>query len=421
MLATSAAQKVGDRVVNTNRATTTPDPFAARVHASYQDFLVPLSAAINTVSESEDGQSFIVRFNPFRQPPWVAGLTVTASKPQLDDRIAANLPADGKDATRLEGELVDLGDVTLSGSVARESRTCDIPGISCWGRNPRTYRNLLAKVMLALYPEALSGDAANTAFLALGELIVPQSFDTKLADLPAARRGAVVAAIDALLAAEASDRLAQLKLSEERGVNALASLIDNQPQLAFSATVRDRQRTAGPGENAATIEFQFGGRNLNALTRSCPTLTAPCLVPFLTTTTPETSGKFVLSASYKEISRYSVTAASLGIDTFTALDIPRGRELAAKLQWGRRLDGMASGQPLRVDVAFEGVRITSGGKSTKNDWVGNATLTIPIAENISVPVSLLYGNRPDLIMSARETWSTHVGISYRLPWELHAR
>ncbi|MGH7489633.1 MAG: hypothetical protein ACREMY_29135, partial [bacterium] len=77
----------------TNKATTAPDPFASRLHNSYQDFLTPFSFAINKVEESKDGQAVIVRFNPIRNENGLnGGITGTAAKPSILDKVSAAIP-----------------------------------------------------------------------------------------------------------------------------------------------------------------------------------------------------------------------------------------------------------------------------------------------------------------------------------------
>jgi hypothetical protein len=422
--AETAAKQTADNVVNTNRATSAPDPFAADLHATYQDFLVPLSFAVSSIEESKDGRALIVRLNPFREPPFVGGFTVTASKPDLDPRIAAAIPEDDRDAEvkRLEEDSDELGDLTFSGSVAAETVECTEGKGRCWGRNPRTYRQVLSSVLLALAPQA-SSDAADAASTNLGKLLAQSgnTFDTKLSEVPSAQRGAVVDAARQLVAADLHDRETYLKLLDDLGIEHLTTLIDNQPQFSLTATWHERDDVAGPTQGAATLELQFGRHNLNRLKHDCKTTLTQCIGESLRAIdagNSDVTDKFVLSASFKETDRYQLTADNLSIPGFAAIDAPRTRELSAKLQWGQRLKARVADQQARFDISAEGVRLTANGVKEKNDWVGTATLTVPVASNISIPLSLKYGNRPDLLTGVRDSWGAHFGISYRLPWEL---
>jgi hypothetical protein len=91
------------------------------------------------------------------------------------------------------------------------------------------------------------------------------------------------------------------------------------------------------------------------------------------------------------------------------------------LQWGTRLRTRIANQHARIDVNAEGIRITDGTNRKKNDWIGTATLTIPLMKNMSIPLSLKYGNRQELLGDVDDELSAHFGISYRLPWKMEHR
>ncbi|HEY2294949.1 MAG TPA: hypothetical protein VGM86_29955 [Thermoanaerobaculia bacterium] len=426
--------QASDNVVNTNRATPAPDPFAARLHASYQDFLVPWSFAINSVEESEDGRALIVRFNPFREPPFVGGLTVTASKPELDERVTAAIPEDSRDTEvkRLQDQINDLGDLTFSASVAAETVACTDDKKQCWGRNPKTYRNVLGQVALDLLPTELGSskraDDAAKKIIDLARDIAPminkepaEVLNTKLSDIPSDQRQQIMDAAQGLVDADLADRDTYLKTLGDRGIEHLSALVDNQPQFSLTGSWRDRDKVAGPSEAAATLELQFGRHNLNSVKRGCSLGLSKCVADSLRaiqTGAQDITDKFVLSVSYKWTDRYELTADDVTVPGFTAINAPRIGELSAKLQWGQRLQQRVAGQQARFDINAEGFRMTENGVRTKNDWVGTATLTVPVASNMSIPISLKYGNRPDLVTDVRRHWGAHLGISYRLPWEL---
>jgi len=428
-LANKRTDETAKEVENANRATTAPDPFAARLHSSYQDFLVPLSFALNDIMESEDGRALILRFNPFRAPPVVAGLTVTASKAELDERISAAVPEDQRDEAvkRLNEAFEDLDDVTLAGSFAFESSDCKADKSLCLGRNPRTYDEMLSSAFVEIASAGLAAAEIEGQQAAADLRIALQNagltLNTVLGNITdAALRDRIKNLIQAATDADQRDSARFLDFLDREGINQLATLLDNQPQFAVTGTWHDRKLTAGPREMAYTVEYQFGFTNLNSVKRGCKTNFADCLGTTLRTavkTGDNFSDKFVLSASYKDVSRYQVTGDDVGITGFTAIDGPGHQELSAKLQWGRQLRTRIVGdQYSRIDVNAEGIRIMDGNTRKKNDWIGTATLTIPLMKNMSIPLSLKYGNRRELLADVDDELSAHFGISYRLPWEM---
>jgi|SRR4051794_9061562 hypothetical protein len=102
-------------------------------------------------------------------------------------------------------------------------------------------------------------------------------------------------------------------------------------------------------------------------------------------------------------------------DPYEEVDGTQGT--APRLQWGRLLGTQAAGRNARFDFSADGIQARDDAVRTKNRWVASATLTIPAGDNISIPISLNYANRPEFLTGQTKQLGVHLGLTYRLPFE----
>ncbi|HEX3110178.1 MAG TPA: hypothetical protein VHU41_13880 [Thermoanaerobaculia bacterium] len=441
------------KVANSTRATTPPDAFAARIHNSYQDFLVPLSFAINKVEESKDGQALTLRFNPLRQPPWNAGLTATVSKPSVADSVKNAIGVTSRDTTvsAIQKELGDFDDVTVALSITRTTDECKQLDNRCFGRNPRIYWNLISGPVLALAPQT-SAEAAQTATselfdeVLIGEIeraqhvslanrktkedkekrskFLNKASRTKLADFssdPDVRRRIYEGAKKAG-ELDAADTKAYLAALKTRGIDNLSTLIDNQPEFALTGIYHNLGRFSGPDQVSGSVDFQVGLYHLTNVKRLVPgcgddkeCLTRALALPGLSS---NLSDKFVFNVTYTKTDRYKLDSlGDIDSSAFTPIDLKRASEWKGKAQWGRKLGMLVKDERPRVDVSAEFHRTSADGVRTLNRFVATTTLTVPWGATASIPVSLAYANKSQFLNDSRKQLSMHFGLSYRFPWE----
>lgn len=427
-----AIDAVGKEVVNANRATTSPDAFAARVHNSYQDFLNLLSFAVNDVKEAEDGRAVVVRFNPLRRGNHLLGLTLTITKPTVSEALQKAIPEAARAATvtLLEKQLGDTDDQTWSASYSFASTNCGFNtggNTTCWGRKPSTYGDLLSLIL----PEVSAGaNESGQSFANIQTLL--ENSPGPMRSSPLQKRADVIAAIKAHVAVEKASMKEGKSLFDAFHLELVPPLIDNQPQLTATANYHQPGRLGGPNVRAATIEFQSGRQNMNTLRSVCQKKVAnetdqETRVEALTAcfnsqlkqiaTTGLSTDKYVATFTYKKTSSYELTDLRLETPVvgFTGIDLPSASEYNVKIQGGRQLGTVVMGKPPRADLSFEGIRTEDDGTRTKNRWVGTLTLSIPLGENMTVPVSLSYANKAEFLGDQNERFGAHFGLSYRLP------
>jgi len=420
-------------VVTSANATTAPDGYASRVHASIQDYLNFFSAAINQVEESANGQSLILRLNPLQTGPSRLGLSLTLTKPSVSPLVEHALLDDIRASvvSALEKKQGDLDDATVGVAYSFVTPKCEWTATArCFGRDPDTYRTLFSDLLMAgPQPDVLAENVARRQLQAsLLTLLPPEvrkgvGAGKDLLDVPITDYGANAGVAFQLATQwgqiEGRGTLKEQQFFTELGYQAVEDLYDNQPQVSLVGSYHHPARYGGANEWSANVELQFGRYNINRLVRESGG-NAATAVQLLKTyqAANETADKFVLVATYKHRGAYAVTTLDIGgspVTGFTPIDAASYSELSARLQWGMKLKQLVFASRPRVDVTLEGIRTLENTAVTKNRWVGSVTLTMPVNDAISVPLSLTYANKTEYLDQKDRRLSAHLGFSYRLP------
>ena len=435
-------EETADQVVDANNATTTPDAFAGRIHSSYQDFLNLFSFAVNKVEESDDGQALLIRFNPLRRGANLLGATLAVSKPSLFSGVTDAIPAAERPAAsaELDKKLEDTDDLTWSLSYSLQTTKCDLSR-TCWGRTPRTYRQALSGLIAELAGEIELPDQSNPLFIEISNCAPPgfasgSVFQLKLQEAKA-QCGDIMETLQQAASLNAAQTLEGQKAFVAAGLGNLATLIDNQPQISLTGSYRDLGPLSGPDETAATIEIQKGRNNLNTLYGDCDG-SLNCVSKKLKSFNGDdalATDKFVFTASYKKQDKFSLASLGLPADvaTFPGVRLDSNTEIKVRLQWGRQLRANLNGlsnllgpavttaatspTKARWDLAVNGIRNSKGQLLTENRWVASWSLTVPLNAQMSLPLTVMYANKPEFLDQPRKQYGAHLGITYRLPWE----
>ena len=225
--------------------------------------------------------------------------------------------------------------------------------------------------------------------------------------------------IEQLARLEAAGTLLEQDVYTKAGFGLLENLIDNQPQCSLAATYRRVGQLEGPDEWTVGLALQWGAYNLNRLRRESlgkPEAAASLLKTWDAATVGD--GKFVLTATYKHRAAYSLEAVTSGgvpVPGFTPINQTSSSELAARLQWGTKIEQKVGGQKPRVDLLIDLVETWNDSVRTKSRAVGTVTLTVPAGDAISIPVSFTYANKPEFLGQQSQALGAHLGVTYRIP------
>jgi hypothetical protein len=417
--AAPAAQSLEREVIETNTPASGAT-FAGQVHNTYQDYLNLFAFAIDRVDTADDGNALIVRFVPLRRGMNLLALTLEVEQPGVAPQVQRAIPADIRAATvaEVESSLGQTEDLEWGAAYSFATTWCNPTAAGrCWGRTPSAYRDLLGMILsrrIAPADPRVIGAASN--LLVHFPDPVGSVFERRLSQ--ATNREALLDSLRNLAAAERG--AAGIRAPEELKV--LPHLIDGQPQLSITASYHTPGRLGGPKEIAAALELHAGRENVNTLRAACPGLTADGLAACLDqqlsamAAAPATDD-LVVSLSVHRRLTYEVDDLWLThpVEGLQPVDIPGSIALTFRAQAGRQIATSMTPQPLRADLSIEGAFTRDDDLRPANRWTGTLTLSVPISGSVTMPVSIVYANKPEYLGDPTDRLGAHLGITYRLP------
>jgi len=211
-----------------------------------------------------------------------------------------------------------------------------------------------------------------------------------------------------------------------------ADLVNNQPQLTFSADLHERDALVGAKERAIKVAYEFGLANVNDFEaksgRVCDllddnvrnlslTTAAVCLESFRgyieqNEQRLKNADRFSVALSYVDVDDYNYASAADGVslarDGASRLDVAVG--------YGRTLQIAGSDHDSRLDFVAK-YEDYSDDPDNRDRMVATLTLTTRL-NGISIPLVLLYANHDKYLPDADETLGAHIGIKYQLDSKL---
>lgn len=205
------------------------------------------------------------------------------------------------------------------------------------------------------------------------------------------------------------------------GMDLFGQLVNNQPQLSFTASRTVRDSLFGPEVTTGRVAFEVGvGNSLNRALESvdrsqCATAPARCLAALSAfATNPSVrarikeGNRFAIYVEATHHAAYHFQHAPVNLD----LAIPEGTGITAGLDYGRLFSvtdaGAADG---RVDGS---IRFEHPGKADAEDrLVASLTVTKKVA-GFSIPFGIVYANKPKFLGEVDYGLNANVGLKFNL-------
>jgi len=287
-----------------------------------------------------------------------------------------------------------------------------------YGRDPRLHQQLLEQLIadtderdpreqLALMAKR-KFEGANGLAAELGG----QAF-CSIRD-PAMRGAYLKLALDEILAASASLRAFGERLTAT-GFYDILDLIDNQPQISFTADYRSREEAAGPDEFKASFSYERGDRDVNDLRSHCGgTFSAACIASFIENSDNESgiraSKRIRFNADYTKISRLDFVLPAPGFSYFAEAT----ERLSVSAIFGRNIGATkADGRRARLDASL-GYEDFSDDPLRQNRGVANLTLTYPLMQGFFLTFGAVYATKPEFRGEVDEEIGARAGITYKI-------
>jgi hypothetical protein len=468
--------------------TATPPPaFADRVNATIADFLPWFQFAVNEITSSDDKMSVTAKFNPL--PIGVYGnlsLTSTASQPQVFKALEERIVEPAREAQRknLLDKVNDFSDLTFAVSYGFQRPAGTWANTrKLFGRNYELYRNLASDLLnealrdlqdeIAQATDRISRTrrkifAENISVLESvamkAGLTRAQVGEIRLADLKASAPVVYDQLVNLLLQEaqiSATVTTKTQKAIQDRKLDALPAMIDNQPQIVIQGSYRSSDDIIGPDAVAITANYEIGSRNFNAALREYHQMqregnpTPSYLEAYRRAVTSRSymnEDKLILSASFRRNADYNFTynykdsvavpgsTTPVEISHTAALSLPRSDDWHASLTWtrlwprntekpGTFISNLPTGLPQapqitgrqdpRTTLSIEWVNSDQKAKINniplENDrFVARLSLVVPVQGGMTLPLTIVYSNKPEFLKGQDRFLSAHVGISYKI-------
>jgi hypothetical protein len=405
--------------------------------SAIRDFLPRVAGALFTPGLASDRAALSLRAN---QTVRFGTVQIGAEfpEPKLFAPLLATVPEANRPAVeeRLTSRLEDQDDVIGSVSLNLENRW--------FGRSVRPHASYVSDALLLILPDFTSAeqqefdDALSEVFF-----VADDSLDAARAGDPQCARATRAAnrrfdcyragframvntrfrVASAAMRARGARRLSALDALE---LNALAMLVNNQPQLNATVAYRYRDDLAGPDEVTGSLRFEVGGYNVNTLRKQCPRSRGVDLdrdTPFkacartaltnMSTRLADALGRgqrFVLEVDLNRRARYDVVLADEGI----ALADDRSLELDASLGYGQYFGRLAGGtRRPRIDAELSYEHQLEG--ELRNDrLVAKVAFAHPLTDQLGTVLGAIWANKPEYVGDVQRRLSATLGLTYKL-------
>lgn len=429
-----------------------PMGFSDQVNRSIYDFLPYLQGVVNGVSTSKDKKSVTVQWNPFRVGKWgTMAITSTLTEPEPSKRLLNAVVEGARPAQEdaLEEQIRDYDDVTLAFKYGYH-RKSEGRRRMLLGRAPELYLAPIGRLTGALAP-AIPEDAqlqysewtlslVDRIKVALGVSEgdgfdvreVPISSIKELTEARALEPGFLCSLHDAIRydAMRQFDRLEDLAGATE----VLASMVNNQAQAVVTGSFRFRDDLVGQDTVYINASFEYGIGNLNALLRRADYGRAG---ERLKEVFEEMDGekrtnnqhKFTFSGAYSknrgldldydylEVVTDPATSDQITIPRVASISVPESWEWSAQIQYSRYIrretkkEGANNKDPLFVfSIEYSDV---NDDPERQDRGQARLSLTVPITESISIPLTVGYATRSELLGEFEHRLGAHFGLNYK--------
>lgn len=369
---------------------------------------------------------------------------VVNSKPTVADSVKTALTKRFGDAskdtvTNLQEGLGDLDDFTLSFTYSAFGKRR--------GRGFRQYHDRFATLTNAVPSAFDSMDAGKDAMREFGNFFdehqdqlvgVPDdplaaTFDQIAGIAGEATTLALKSRFEAWLNQERPMLEADRKAMKMAGLESFADLLDNQPQLLFTAQKKSRDPSVGGDETSYKLTYEWGMANFNnAMSADChrqmdttrtfeagdPT-PANCLAQYSSWVarnkdSMDKGTRFSFSAEYVDIDRQTVLLPNL--DGAPAdpdpLVLDGAQSLVISAGWSRQFQQAGGGKPLSLDFVgkYEDV---SNDPMRRDRGVATLTVTRKFGD-ITVPFGIVFANHGRYLGEVDEELNAHFGIKFDL-------
>jgi hypothetical protein len=426
--------------------------FSDRVLDTVSDFLPYFQFAINSVTANDDHTAVTAKFNPFDNEFGAWALSATAAEPKLYSPLEQAIEESARDSQSkaLLGTVDDFSDVTVGLTYGFQRPAGTFASTrKMFGRNTALYNGLideiinspdptledlhrrfaktedaLAPVRIKLEPFAPNRDPSQMTIQEIKDHLTPEEYDRFLSQVVPSSQ----------LLSEVSTTL------QSYGLDALSSFISNQPQATLTLSNQIRKEVLGPDVLSGTVSYEMGTRNFNRVlreyhrTKNSNSALSPLAAFAKVAADPRFSNedKLTFKYTYSWTDEYSFThpyqvvavdpgtGQETNFDHTASVHSPRVTENHWNVLWTRLMPKLPfaakvlpEGDAPRFSLSIESVDI-NGDPTRQSHVTGKLGFVFPMADSMSLPITLTYSDRPELLTGQDHVFGAHLGLTYKM-------
>ncbi len=259
---------------------------------------------------------------------------------------------------------------------------------------------------------------------------------------------------------------------DENKLSHFGAMVANQPQFTITGAHRNRDPLIGADETVVTAKLEIGSANLNramsyykktkdAKKKLGETYTLPEAYRWaIDELNVQAQNRTSVSVTYKERSAWDASypyklqiSDPMGgepteVEKVAALSNPSGSDWCFKASWSRtfrrstgsiksrglvqeaaklgaatgvsELAGLAEAEldvPARLDVSIEYIDVDGDDPLMRDRGIARLSYALPLPGGLSLPFTLTYANHSEFLGEQDDVLSTHIGLTYTLPWK----
>jgi hypothetical protein len=379
------------------------------------DYLPLLRAILDTGGFSQDGEKLGFEWsNPLGLPAMHQNkLTAVLAKAEIYEPLGDALRAAGLEdqISTLEDNTDEGDDITIGFSYSRASER--------YGRDPELHAAFFSALLKGADIPNQREQQARKARTDFERQLTDEQLDGPFSGVPAPLRAEYIRLNEELILAQLNSMRDLGRRLQKVGFYGLLDLINNQPQLTFSAQYRLREDTVGPDEFKAAVSYEMGWANVNAYRdyerRSCAASEALlCLADYLTRedvlTNLRESRRMSFRAEYSKLQQVSFALPSAAF-AFSAEPLER---LSITASFGRYLGQEAQSRTrarIEASLSYEDF---SDDPARQNRGLASATFTYPVSQGFFLSLGAVYATKPEFRGDVDSELSAKAGFTYKL-------
>jgi len=215
---------------------------------------------------------------------------------------------------------------------------------------------------------------------------------------------------------------------KDAGLDRFSDLLNNQPQLYFSASTRERNPLVGPRDRNLKLTYEKGFANINTFRQkagracedgknldddACAQAFADYISDPQVVASMDAANRVALSIEHSDLEDYDIAAAAL--PSLPNFHVDGSRKWNGSFTYGRVLHQSESMRDGRIDISLTYEDVKSDDPKLDSRWIGSAIYTQKLTDTLSLPLGIVWASHKEDVPDSDRELSAHFGLIFKIP------